>query len=86
MCALVSEILERAPDSAETIYIQTVHNYRLIEKTMCRIHIHILSTHSVLFKTYLQLSIHVMHRMYTFYIMYTYTHNSMRKKVAADFT
>ncbi len=45
---------------------------------MCRIHI--LSTHSVLFKTYLQLSVHVMHCMYTFYIMYTYTHNSMQQK------
>ncbi len=30
----------------------------LSRKTMCIIHIHILSTHSVLFKTYLQLSIH----------------------------
>ncbi len=45
---------------------------------------HILSTHSV---TYLQLSVHVMHRMYTFYIMYMYihTHNSMQKG-ATDYT
>ncbi len=71
---------ERAPDSAETIYIWTVHTYRLIQKTMCRIHLHILSTHSVRFKTYLQLSIHVIHRMYTFYIMYTYIHTIVCKK------
>ncbi len=38
--------------------------------TMCNIHI--LSTYSVHFKTYLQLSIHNIHSMYTFYIMYTY--------------
>ncbi len=75
---------ERAPDSAERIYIQTVHTYRLIEKTMYRIHIHILSTHSVLFKTYLQLSIHVVYRMYKFYIMYTYIHTMCEG--AADFT
>ncbi len=31
-------------------------------------------------KTYLQLSIHILHSMYTFYIMYTYTHNSMQKR------
>ncbi len=36
--------------------------------------------HSVLFKTYLQLSIHVMHRMHTFYIMYTYIHTIVCKK------
>ncbi len=52
---------------------------------MCRIHIHILSTHSVLFKTYLQLSIHVMHRMYTFYIMYTYIHIIVCEKSGSRF-
>ncbi len=56
----------------DSTYLQTYTEYT---------HIHILSTHSVLFKTYLQLSIHVMYRMYTFYIVHIYTHNSMRKKM-----
>ncbi len=48
-CALVSEILESVLQTMQkTIYIQTVHTYRLIQNTMCRIHTHILSTHSVL--------------------------------------
>lgn len=53
--------------------------------TMCNIHIHILSTHSVLLD--IQLSIHIIHRIYTFYIMYTYiyTHTIIRK-VAVDYT
>ncbi len=68
--ALMSEILESMLQTVQKQF--TYKQYILTKKTMCRIHIHILSTHSVLFKTYLQLSIHVMHRMYTLYIMYTY--------------
>ncbi len=71
---------ERAPDSAETIYIYTVHTYRLIQKTMCRIHIHILSTHSVLLR-------HTYSYQYTLYTVCThsafcthmYVHNNMRR-------
>ncbi len=84
--ALVSEILESVLQTVQKQF--TYRRYILTDlsrKTMCRIHIHILSTYSVLFKTYLQLSIHVMHRMYTFYIMYTYTHNSMQKKSCSRF-
>ncbi len=80
-CALVSEILESVLQTVQKQF--TYRQYILTDlsrKTMCRIHIHILSTHSVLFKTYLQLSIHVMHRRYTFYIMYTYTHTIVCKK------
>ncbi len=67
----LSEILESVLQTVQKQF--TYRQYILTDlsrKTMCIIHIHILSTHSVLFKTYLQLSIHVMHRMYTFYIMY----------------
>ncbi len=48
----------------DSTYLQTV------QKTMCRIHIHILSTHSVLLDI-LSYQLHIIHRMYTFYIMYT---------------
>ncbi len=50
--ALVSEILTSVLQTVQknktTIYIWTVHIYRLYRKTMCKIHIHILSRHSVL--------------------------------------
>ncbi len=46
--------------------VQNTHTYT--QYTQCTI------------KTYLQLSIHILHSMYTFYIMYTYTHNSMQKR------
>ncbi len=80
-CALVSEILESVLQTVQKQF--TYRQYILTDlsrKTMCRIHIHILSTHSVLFKTYLQLSIHVMHRMYRFYIMYRYIHTIVCEK------
>ncbi len=65
MCASVSEILESVLQT-ETIYIQTVHTYRLIQKTMCRIHIHILSTHSVLLR-------HTYSYQYTWYTVCTHS-------------
>ncbi len=80
-CALVSEIIESVLQTVQKKI--TYRQYILTElsrKTMCRIHKHILSTHSVLFKTYLQLSINVMQRMYTFYIMYTYIHTIVCEK------
>ncbi len=84
-CALVIEILESMLQTVQKQF--TYRQYILTQKIMCRIHIHILRTHSVLFKTYLQLSIHVMHRMYTFYIMYTYIHTIVcGKKGATDYT
>ncbi len=43
---------ERAPDSAKNIYIYILHMdstyLQTLQKTMCKIHIHILSIHSVL--------------------------------------
>ncbi len=48
MCLGEYNYWEHAQDSAETIFIWTVHTYRLIQMTMWKIHIHILSTHSVL--------------------------------------
>ncbi len=52
--------------------VQNTHTYT--QYTQCTI------------KTYLQLSIHILHSMYTLYIVYTYTHNNMRKKDATDYT
>ncbi len=53
--------------------------YLLIQKTMCRIHIHILSTHSVLLDI-----LTVINTRYTPYVhilhhVHIYAHNSMRK-------
>ncbi len=80
--ALVSEILESVLQTVQKQF--TYRQYILIQMTMCNIHIHIQSTHSVLFKTYLQLPIHIIHSMNTFSIMYTYTHTIFEG--AADFT
>ncbi len=62
-----------------------IHTYRLIQKTMCRIHIHILCTHSVLLRhTY-----SYQYTLYTvcthFYILYTYIHTIICEG-AADYT
>ncbi len=62
----------------DSTYLQT---YTDDNAQYTHIYIYILSTHSVLFKTYLQLSTH---SMYTFYIMYTYIHTI--REGAADFT
>ncbi len=56
-----------------------------LSRRQCAEYKYILSTHSVLFKTYLQLSIHIMHHMYTFYIMYTYIHTIVCEKSCSRF-
>ncbi len=85
---------ERAPDSAKTIYIWTVHTYRLIQKTMCRMHIHIVSTHSVLLdilaviNTHYTQNVHILHyvHLYTQWHVKKYNNNNkkIKIKVAAD--
>ncbi len=45
-CALVSEILESVLQTVQKQF--TYRQYILTQKTMCRMHIHILSTHSVI--------------------------------------
>ncbi len=72
-CALVSEILESV--------LQTVQNNLQIDSTYLQTYTedNVQNTHSYsqykqcTIKTCLQLPIHIIHSMYTFYIMYTYT-------------
>ncbi len=85
--ALLSEIIESVLQTVQKQF--TFRQYilnRLIQKTMSRIDI--LSTHSVLFKTYLQLAIIILiiitrYAPYVHILHYAhiYTHSSMRKKV-----
>ncbi len=53
---------------------------------MCRIHIHIVSTHSVLLDILTVINTHYTQYVHILQYVHIYTHNSMRKKVAADFT
>ncbi len=57
---------ERAPNRNNLHTYYTVHTYRLIQKTMCRIHIHIVSTHSVLLR-------HTYSYQYTLYTVCTHS-------------
>ncbi len=61
----------------DSTYLQTV------QKTMCKIHIHILSTHSVHYRDILNYQRHIIHRMYTstlctVYIMWSIHSNNVR--------
>ncbi len=73
--ALVSEILESVLQTVQkkkqnnlhidSTYLQTV------QKTMCKIHIHILNTHSVLIKTYLVTNtpyVHILHYVHIYIV------------------
>ncbi len=76
-CALVSEILESVLQTVQKQF--TYRQYILTD--LYRIHTHTYTQYTqCTIKTYLQLSIHVMYRMYTFYIMYTYIHTIVCEK------
>ncbi len=83
MCALVSEILESV--------LQTVHKNVHIDSTYLQTSTddNVQNTYTqytqCTIKTYLQLSIHILHSMYTFYIMYTNIHTIVCEG-AADYT
>ncbi len=86
-CALVSEIFESVLQTVQKQFTYRQYILTDLYRRQCAEYTYIYSVHSVLFKTYLQLSRHVMHRMYTFYIMYTYIHTIVcRKKGATDYT
>ncbi len=71
---------EHAPDSAETIYIWTVHITDLYRRQCAKKHIHILSTHSVLLDILTVINTHYTPYVHI-YIMYIYTHNNMRNRL-----
>ncbi len=73
-CALVSEILESV---LQTVLKQFTHGQYIFTefyRWQCAIYTYIYSVHTVYYYTYLQLSRHIIHHMYIFYIMYTYIH------------
>ncbi len=69
-CALVSEILESVLQTVQKQF--TYRQYILTQKTMCRMHIHIVSTHSVLLdilavvNTHYTQNIHFLHYVHLF--------------------
>ncbi len=64
---------ECAPYSAETINIP-LHTYRLIQMTMCNIHIHILSTHSVLLDILTVINTHYTPYVHILHYVHIYTY------------
>ncbi len=94
-CALVSEILESVLQTVQKQFTynesqqlnnciqlgDTVHTYRLIQKTVCRIHIHIVSTHSVLLDILTVINTHSTQYVQILLYVRIYTHNNMQKKV-----
>jgi len=75
-CALLSDILESV---LQTIYICTVYTYRLIQKTMCRIHIHILSTHSVILDILTVINTRYTPYVHILHYVHIYAHNNMQR-------
>ncbi len=80
MCALVSEILESVLQTMHKQFTYGQYILTDLSRRQCAEYTYIYSVHTVLLKTYLQLSIHVMHCMNTFYIMYTYIHTIVCEK------
>ncbi len=86
MCALVSEILESVLQTVQKQF--TDRQYILTQKTICGMHIHIVSTHSVLLdilaviNTHYTQNVHILHYVH----LYTqwYVKNKLKIKVAAD--
>ncbi len=79
-CALVSEFLESVLQRVQKQFTYRQYILTDLYSRQYSEYTYIYSVHTV----YLQLSIHVMHRMYAFYIMYTYIHTICEG--AADFT
>jgi len=83
-CALVSEILEIVLQTVQKQF--TYRQYILTQKTMCRMHIHIVSTHSVLLdilaviNTHYTQNVHILHYVH----LYTQWYAKKKKKGAAD--
>ncbi len=64
--------------SAKCINVN-VHTYRLIQMTMCKIHIHILSTHSVLLYIFTVINTHYTPCVHILHYAHIYTHSNMRR-------
>ncbi len=56
----------------------TYRQYILTQKTMCRIHIHILSTHSVLLDILTVINTHYTQYVHILHYVHIFTHNNMR--------
>ncbi len=91
MCASVSEILESVLQTVQKQF--TYRQYILTQKTMCRMHIHIVSTHSVLLdilaviNTHYTQNVHILHYVHLYTQWYAKIIKIIKKnliKVAAD--
>ncbi len=77
-CALVSEILESVLQAVQKQFTYRQYILRLIQKTMCRIHIHTVSTHSVLLDILTVINTHSTQYVHILHYVHIYTHNNMR--------
>ncbi len=71
-CALVSEILESVLQTVQKQFIY--RQYILTQKTMCRMHIHIVSTHSVLLDILAVINTHYTQNVHILHYVHLYTH------------
>ncbi len=85
-CALMSEILESMLHTVQKQLTYSQYHYILTDlyRWQCAIYTYIYSVHTVYCETYLQLSIHIIHRMYTSTLcthiyIYIYTHSNMQR-------
>ncbi len=76
--ALVSEILESVLQTVQKQFTYR-HTYRLIQMTMCKIHIHILSTRSVLLDILTVINIHYSSYVHILHYVHVFTHNNRRR-------
>ncbi len=71
MCALMSEILESVRQTVQKQF--TYRKYILTQKTMCRMHIHIVSTHSVLLDILAVINTHYTQNIHILHYVHLYT-------------
>ncbi len=78
-CALVSEILESVLQTVQKQF--TYRQYILTQKTMCRMHIHIVSTHSVLLDILAVINTHYTQNVHILHYVHLYTQWYVKKKL-----
>ncbi len=74
----MSEILESVLHTVQKQLTYTI-TYRLIQMTMCNIHIHILSTHSVLLDIPTVINTHYTPHVHILHYVHIYTHTVICK-------
>ncbi len=77
-CALVSEILESMLQTVQKQF--TDRQYILTQKTMCGMHIHIVSTHSVLLDILAVINTHYTQNVHILHYVHLYTQWYVKKQ------